>query len=333
MSWFVFVSIMVGFTVSWIIVTKESLKRIRQQVLDDYGLEEDTTHQKVRSKRECFKRDRQAVERLPIKAVSKKIIWHYLQERDFSHTDNRYIPLTERPISSFMYQEERSAFIALLEFQNESTEMMNWVVKDWDYFYDLMKGFDALEDIWNGLNSLKKERTRHSECKLEEEFMKMAPLTELVKRVCRPKGATDSPRMLADATEETFPSMGSNRFEKLTEGVSGVSHLRAPYTEMVELLNDKENLMPEVIEQAEKTIEDIEQIILTKQHKDKMDKAWRDAAHIQQIRESVGLPAQVGTEYEATEQNEPNRDKNKKVISNGMTTAPKSDDDVHYDYG
>lgn len=82
---------------------------------------------------------------------------------------------------------------------------------------------------------------------------------------------------------------GMTRFEQLTLGVSGVSHLRAPYTEMLDLLKEKDRLSPDVVEHANQTIQDIEDAILEKWEQDMKDKAWRDNQHILMVRQSAGL--------------------------------------------
>ena len=247
---------------------------------------------KARKRKGGLKQDTVVVDFMPLDYLTKSIIKHYLLTRQFRYDKGTYVPFNESPLDSFLHQEERKSLLALLKHENESEDMLNWVIKDWTRFYELMKEMNELDKVWEALNT---RDTEWRSIRLKKHFAETRHLISLIREICVPNmtPSTHEPVVVSSPSAayavRDEQDVVLNRFDELASGVSGVSYLKAPYTEMIELLEERDELMPDVIEKAEQTLRDIEGLIEERRHQDKVEKALRDHEHIQNIRRSAGL--------------------------------------------
>lgn len=225
------------------------------------------------------KQDIAIIEQMGLKEEDKKILKFYLGDRGFRYFREEWFPFNESPLSHFLIREEEEALLALIKHEEEDEGMMGWVVNDIRMFDELNRHTKTLQKLHN-LKFMNGYSEGERLLIQRECFKELKPLLAHIHEKCEPKSTVVR-------TESIL--LGVARFDQLASGVSGVSHLKAPYTEMLELLEEKDQLMPDVIQKAEQTLEEIEGLIEMKRHQAKIEKSWRDNEHILNIRQSIGL--------------------------------------------
>ena len=252
-------------------------------------------------KEELYQRDMETLRGMILKRKEKTAIRHYLKRTSFRYYQ-KFVPTLEKTtISDFLTEKEERGLVNLIHRRGEPhmRDFLDWRVKDWSRFPQLMEHVDDLSSITLWLDT---SGTSHENIHLIWSHDRAEPILELIQEVCEPtpeEHLSEPARPESDVPSEPSliemgASVGMARFEELTEGVSGVSHLRTPYLEMLELLDEKDRLMADVIEKAKQTLQDIEGLIEARRHQDKVEKALRDSQHIQNIRRSAGLSVEEG---------------------------------------
>lgn len=195
--------------------------------------------------------------------------------------------LSEAKVMHFLLQKEREGLHYLLKKYDVKEGCLSSTVQDWWSFTEFMHYRPILEDLGDALtNKAYTEDEREFLLEIEQEFSD--DILHLFTKMCKEASGREQVNGLPTAV--SLPPLSPRKpFKELTHGVHGMDYLWAAYEEMLDVTNSRESVSPDVVEMAERTLDEIEGLVEARRQELDEDKRLRDQTHVRYVRQSIGL--------------------------------------------
>lgn len=251
------------------------------------------TYHQITTRR--YKReDERFVQSLPLEEDDRRKILSALFRRyDFPLEMSEQKRIADLRIGDLFSKDERWAIDRLINLEQDKDKKtginLNAKIQDWSKIPSVY-AYVAVLGLTTWLKHSIKLTDQTKEQLLANNTTKAMPLLDLI-REC---SASDEPiEETARVGEESPLFRDANRsFDDLLDGVSGMSHLRVPYVEMVELMENPDS-DEEIKEFSRLTIEEIRGLIEQKREQERTEKVEREKKFIEDVRHSIGLQSRT----------------------------------------
>lgn len=252
------------------------------------------TYHQITTRR--YKReDDRFVQSLPLEEDDRRKILSALFRRyDFPLEISEQKRIADLRIGDLFSKDERWAIDRLISLEQDKDKKtginLNAQIQDWSKIPSVYEYVTVLGvTTWLKHNLKLTDQTK--EQLLENNTTKAMPLLDLIRECSASDELVEETARVGE--EHPLFSDANRSFDDLLDGVSGMSHLRVPYVEMVELLENPDS-DEEIKEFSRLTIEEIRGLIEQKREQERREKVERERKFIEDVRNSIGLHS--GTE-------------------------------------
>ena len=258
------------------------------------GVREVRSHFRMKRYRQ---EDERFVESLPLKKSVRNVILEAVSRRyDFPMDSRDLRQIQDLRIGDLFSGEEKWALDRLISLESDGKEKdevdLNARIQEWSKIPAIIEYASLL----GGLTQTKHNRFLPDLDK-EELIMKKTvaamPVLERIRECCLSKEKSEcASHEGSDASETPLLSHANRSFDSLLKGVSGMSHLRVPYVEMIELLENPDS-DEEIQELSRRTLGEIEGLIERKREQERLEKIEREKKFIGDVRHAIGLQGET----------------------------------------